>query len=135
MAKTVQGKGSAQMLATSKLPFSLLALALLGASSETEPDTPSSESPQYTADAQLKFPEHHREWVYLTSDFYASSDPAKMQTSQQRKFNNIFVNPEAYRAYLQTGTWPDKTMLIVEQREADDMDSANPNQKGNVQRS
>jgi Cytochrome P460 len=123
------------MFATSKLFFLLLAVALLGTSAEKAADTPSSEGPEYSTDGQLKLPEHYREWVYLTSDFYAVSDPAKMQTGEQRKFNNIFVNPEAYRGFLQTGTWPDKTMLVVEQRAADDMGSPNPNQKGTAQSS
>ena len=34
-------------------------------------------------------------------------------------FTNVFVNPEAYRAFMKTGTWPDKTMLVLEGRRAD----------------
>lgn len=58
-----------------------------------------------------------------------------MQSAEHRLFNNMFVNPEAYRAFLQTGTWPDKTMLVVEQRAAEDMGSSNPNHKGTSQSS
>ncbi len=123
------------MFTASKPILFLLAVALLGATPQKEANTPSSEGPEYTADAQLRLPEHYREWVWLTSDFYTVSDPANMQTGGHRKFNNIFVNPEAYKAFLQTGTWPDKTMLIVEQRGADDMGSTNPNLKGNIQSS
>jgi|SRR5579859_90641 len=123
------------MFATSKLFVLLLAVWLVGVFPDKEADTPSNEGPEYTADAQLKLPEHYREWVYLTSDFYAVSDPAKMQTGEQRKFNNIFVDPAAYRAFLHSGTWPDKTMLVVEQRAADDIGSNNPNQKGTAQSS
>jgi hypothetical protein len=121
------------MFATTKPLILFLAVALLGALSETVAHTSSSEGPEYTADSQLKLPEHFREWVYLTSDYYAVSDPAKMQTGGQQKFNNILVNPDAYRRFLQTGTWPDKTMFVVDQRQAEDMDSKNPNQKGIAQ--
>jgi hypothetical protein len=124
------------MLTASKPLFIfLLALALLGIAPAKQGNPPSSEAPEYTADGQLKLPEHYREWVWLTSDFFTVSDPANMQTGAQRKFNNIFVNPEAYRAFLQTGTWPDKTMLVVEQRGAEELGSTNSNQKGDVQRS
>ena len=123
------------MFGTSKPLLLLLTVAVLGAFPGKGTNTPSTEGPEYTADAQLKLPEHYREWVYLTSDFYAASDPAKMQTGGQRKFNNILVNPEAYRTFLQTGTWPDKTMFVVDQREGDDMKSSNPNQKGVAQSS
>ena len=31
-------------------------------------------------------------------------------------FTNVFVNPAAYRSFLATGKWPDKTMLVLEVR-------------------
>jgi hypothetical protein len=30
----------------------------------------------------------------------------------------MIVNPEAYRSFLATGTWPDKTVLVLEARKA-----------------
>lgn len=72
--------------------------------------------PQYTADGRLKFPEHYREWVYLTSGIDMNYRPdANMGHSM---FDNVFVNPEAYKAFVETGTWPDKTMLVLEIRAA-----------------
>ncbi len=46
-------------------------------------------------------------------------------------FDNVFVNPQAYQAFVQTGTWPDKTMLVLEVRSAEGKGSIN--QKGNYQ--
>jgi hypothetical protein len=40
-------------------------------------------------------------------------------------FDNVFVNPEAYRAFVATGTWPDKTMLVLEARMAGSKGSIN----------
>jgi hypothetical protein len=40
-------------------------------------------------------------------------------------FDNVFVNPDAYRSFLQTGTWPDKTMLVLEARGAESKGSIN----------
>ena len=34
------------------------------------------------------------------------------------RFDNVFVNPEAYQAFVETGTWPDKTVLGLETRGA-----------------
>jgi hypothetical protein len=112
----------------------LLSFALLTISSEKQTDTPSSEGPDYTADGQIRLPEHYREWVWLSSDFIAASDPANMQAGEHRLFNNLFVDPVAYKAFLETGTWPDKTMLVVEQRTAEDM-GPSPNHKGASQSS
>jgi len=86
--------------------------------------------PEYTGDAQLKFPEHYRDWVYLTSGFDMSYNPA-LQMGDHHMFDNVFVNPEAYKAFLETGTWPDKTMLVLEARVAEGKGSIN--QKGNYQ--
>jgi hypothetical protein len=85
---------------------------------------------EYTSDAQLKLPEHYREWVYLTSGFDMSYSPTAMQMDHHM-FDNVFVNPEAYKAFVETGTWPDKTVLVLEARRA--MGKGSINQKGNYQ--
>jgi hypothetical protein len=46
-------------------------------------------------------------------------------------FDNVFVNPAAYRSFLATGTWPDKTVLVLEVREAKSKGSIN--QRGHFQ--
>jgi hypothetical protein len=40
-------------------------------------------------------------------------------------FDNVFVNPEAYESFLQTGMWPDKTLLVLEGRQGEDKGSIN----------
>ena len=85
--------------------------------------------PQYTADGQLKFPENYREWVYLTTGFDMSYNPAMRMGHHM--FDNVFVNPEAYKKFVETGTWPDKTTFVLEARGAKDKGSIN--QAGNYQ--
>jgi hypothetical protein len=85
--------------------------------------------PQYTSDKEMKFPENYREWVYLTSGFDMSYNPA-MQMGHHM-FDNVFVNPEAYKSFQQTGTWPDKTIMVLEGRMAKDKGSIN--KAGNYQ--
>src|SRR5580698_4255580 len=74
-------------------------------------------APEYTGDGQMKLPEHYREWVYLTTGFDMSYNPEGMQMGHHM-FDNVFVNPEAYRAFAETGKWPDKTMFVLEGRRA-----------------
>jgi hypothetical protein len=85
---------------------------------------------EYTVGAQLKFPEHYREWVYLTSGFDMSYNPEGMQMGHHM-FDNVFVSPEAFKVFVATGTWPDKTILVIEGRRAEGKGSIN--QKGNYQ--
>jgi Cytochrome P460 len=90
---------------------------------------PPASVPEYTSDGHLKFPERYREWVYLTSGFDMSYS-ADMQMGHHM-FDNVFVNPEAYKAFVETGVWPDKTMLVLEARGAEGKGSIN--QAGNYQ--
>jgi hypothetical protein len=87
-------------------------------------NTSTAQTPVYTADGRLMFPANYREWVYLTSGVDMSYSPNAMGMDHSM-FDNVFVNPDAYRAFLQTGTWPDKTMLVLEARTAGSKASIN----------
>jgi len=91
--------------------------------------TPAS-TPEFTSDGQMKLPENYRSWVYLTTGFDMSYNPALMNMDHHM-FDNVFVNPEAYKAFVETGTWPDKTVMVLEARRAEGKGSIN--QKGNFQ--
>jgi len=77
----------------------------------------SAQTPTYTSDGQLLFPAKYREWIYLSSGVDMSYSPNAMAMGHSM-FDNVFVNPDAYKAFLETGTWPDKTMLVLEVRVA-----------------
>ena len=87
-------------------------------------------SPGYTSDGQMKLPENYRQWVYLTTGFDMSYNPGLM-SMDHHMFDNVFVNPEAYKSFVETGTWPDKTVMVLEARQAEGKGSIN--QKGNFQ--
>jgi hypothetical protein len=71
---------------------------------------------QYTPDGDLQTPKDYREWVFLTSSLGLnySTNP-----NPDPEFDNVFVNPAAYQAFLKTGAWPDKTVLIKENRSSE----------------
>lgn len=80
---------------------------------------------EYTTDGRLLPPVHYREWVFITSGFGMNYGPNASMDHEM--FDNVFVNPEAYRSFLQTGTWPDKTVLVLELRGAKGKGSINKN--------
>ncbi|HSZ02352.1 MAG TPA: cytochrome P460 family protein [Terriglobales bacterium] len=94
--------------------------------------TSSTQTPTYTQDGRLLFPANYREWVYLTSGIDMSYSPNAMGMDHSM-FDNVFVNPDAYKAFLQTGTWPDKTLLVLEVRVAGS--NASINKSGHYQTS
>jgi Cytochrome P460 len=75
-----------------------------------------STTPTYTDDGKLVFPANYREWIFLSSGVDMSYSPNAM--AGHSMFDNVFVNPESYKSFLETGTWPDKTMLVLEVRTA-----------------
>jgi hypothetical protein len=108
----------------------LMAVALVFAAMCRQALAQEDFGPHYTVDGQLEFPERYREWVYLTSGFDMSYS-ANMQMGDHHAFDNVFVNPEAYRAFVATGRWPDQTVLVLETRDAKGKGSIN--QHGNYQ--
>jgi len=80
--------------------------------------------PEYTSDGRLLFPEHYRSWIYLSSGFDMSYNPSA-QAGGHHVFDNVFVNPEAYEKFLETGTWPDNSVFVLEIRSAEAKGSIN----------
>lgn len=106
------------MLVRPLLSLAMASTILIGGvtpSSKAMPDA--SDGPTYTVDKQLVFPEKYREWVYLTSGLDMNYN-AKADASGMSMFGNVFVNPSSYREFLKSGTWPDGTTVLIENRGA-----------------
>jgi hypothetical protein len=117
-----------------KFPATLAVVCLLAASlalaiafhTPKVASAAASVTPAYTSSGEMLPPTNYREWIYLTSGIDMSYDapkPAGMEDHSM--FDNLFVNPEAYRSFLETGTWPDKTVMVLEAREARSKGSIN----------
>jgi len=81
--------------------------------------------PVYSGTGQLIRPADYREWVYVTSGLGMTYGPAQAAAGRTPRFDNVFVTPDAYREFLRSGKWPDKTMFILEIRSADENVSIN----------
>ncbi len=107
-----------------------MVLASAGAGpAPTEPAAGGGALLNYGSDGRLDRPQHYREWVFLTSGFDMSyADGAQ---AGHHMFDNVFVNPQAYRVFVASGTWPDQTVLVIENRGAESKGSIN--RRGNFQ--
>jgi cytochrome P460 len=83
--------------------------------------------PEFNKAGELVRPgAEYREWIYLTTglgmnysaDHASPSDDAPL-------FDNVFVIPEAYRAFKATGHWPDHTIFALEPRQSVNKGSIN----------
>lgn len=70
--------------------------------------------------ARMPIPGDYRSWVFLTSSLDLNyNDAVPGASGRPSVLDNVFVNPEAWRSFVQTGTWPDKTVLVKENRVAE----------------
>jgi cytochrome P460 len=83
---------------------------------------PPADQAQFTKDNRLIRPEDYREWIYLSSGLGMEYGIARSEPGQ---FTNVFVAPSAYRQFLATGRWPNKTMFVLEERTASSSGSIN----------
>jgi len=86
----------------------LTCLALLG--------QPVSDGPSFSPAGELMLPKDYRQWVFVTSGLGMTYGPAAQANTSDPSFDNVFVNPSSYRAFLETGHWPDRTMFVLEVR-------------------
>src|SRR5262249_53575306 len=105
---------------------SLLALAAtgwlaLGAFSAEAPQVRTTR-PEYNEKGELLAPRGFRAWVFAGADNspeYRDGLPESTRRERPRpekrakpgSFHNIYINPEAYRTFLETGKFPDPTIL------------------------
>lgn len=98
----------------------LLAVSLISMSMMAQQD------PRFTSDGQLIRPDNYREWVFLSSGLgmtYGFVEHTGDNPSP--RFDNVFVEPKAYKAFLETGSWPDRTAFALEVRSSASKGSIN----------
>jgi hypothetical protein len=78
--------------------------------------------PRYASDGHLILPSDYREWIFVSSGLGMSY---ALGRNAPPAFTNVFANPSAYRSFLSTGTWPDKTTLVLEVRASSTKGSIN----------
>ena len=108
-----------------KIVLSLLFAAAIAATPAQGPN-----EPRFSSGNELMLPANYREWVWLSSGLGMAYGPTARDAANP-PFDNVFVTPEAYRSFLQTGKWPDKTMFVLELRAS--VNKGSINQQGHFQ--
>ena len=87
------------------------------------------DGPRYTGGTSLIRPPDYREWPFLGSGLGLTYEGETAPSTPN--FTNVFVNPSSYRAFMQTGTWLNGTVFILELRRS--QTDATPNKGGRFQ--
>ena len=75
---------------------------------------PAADGPEFTADGKLVRPTNYRRWVFLSSGYGMSYSQKASDDPDHLMFTNVFVPPADYDHFLQHGSWPEKTMFVLE---------------------
>jgi hypothetical protein len=86
------------------------------------------DGPTYINGNSLVRPANYREWVFVGSGLGLTYDQG---ANSSTTFTNVFVNPAAYRGFMNTGRWPDKSVFVLEFRAS--ATEAPPNTAGRFQ--
>ena len=105
-----------------------LAVIVVAVTIAAVPPEEAAEKPQYNKGGELQRPENYREWIFLSAGLGMNYSPAP---GSHDMFTNVFVPQWAYKEFVSSGKWPDKTMFVVEERGAQTKGSINKH--GNFQ--
>jgi hypothetical protein len=80
--------------------------------SDTFADSMSSWGPQWTGNGELQLPADYHTWVFLGSPL----TPHALNGGKAGfpEYHNVYIHPEAFKAYRRTGEFPEGTVLLKE---------------------
>jgi hypothetical protein len=70
--------------------------------------------PAYEKDGSLKRPQRYAQWVFVGASLGLRYDEDEKHNGGVGYFHNVYMQPEAFRHYVRTGYFPDKTMFVME---------------------
>jgi Cytochrome P460 len=104
------------------------ALAALGPDGHTQ----SSDDPQYAPGGDLLLPTGFETWVFVGSNLGLSYTPeaaaaasAPPPRAPRQQFHNVSINRAAYDYFLANGSFPERTVLVMQVFEAADKEPKN----------
>ena len=68
--------------------------------------------PKWTGEGELILPEGYHQWVFLGSPL--TPNALNGGSAAFPEYHNVYVQPEAYKAYRETGEFPEGTIMLKE---------------------
>jgi hypothetical protein len=92
--------------------------------------TQSASDPQYTSTGNLVRPKDFHGWVFVGSNLGLGYDKEVAANTAREaarpnlgEYHNIYLKPDNYAAYVRTGRFPDKTVLVMDVYRAQQRDA------------
>ena len=103
------------LIATAVL--ALIAALVAAAQQPNAADMPSLDgmaTPTYTATGDLILPEDYRTWIFVGASLGLSYSEGAAEREGPGAFTNVYIQPQAYRYFMETGEFPEGTMLPMD---------------------
>ena len=68
--------------------------------------------PRYDSDGALLRPKGFETWVFVGSSTGLTYEPG-LQSRGAGEFHDVYITPDSYREYANTGKFPEKTVLVL----------------------
>ena len=95
------------------VPAFVLSIGVLaGVANMARAQSSPSWGPNWTAEGALILPRNYHEWIYLGSPL--TPHALNGGNAPFPEYHNIYVQPEAYKAYRESGEWPESTIMFKE---------------------
>jgi hypothetical protein len=94
------------------VPTAALAGAMAAGLTSAKPASTKMPAPRYDAEGALLRPRDFYTWVFVGASLGLNYS-ADGHESGPGTFHNVYTQQEAYRQYLATGSFPEKTMLVM----------------------
>src|SRR2546427_4916754 len=75
---------------------------------------------QFEGKDTLLRPDGYREWVFVGSSLGLSYEKGESERPGKPEYKNVYIDPAAYRAYKESGAFPQGTVLVLETTTAED---------------
>jgi uncharacterized protein (TIGR03067 family) len=109
----------------------LAAVIACAASLVSAPAAPAKRAAQFEGKDTLLRPDGYREWVFVGSSLGLRYEEGKKRPGQL-EYKNVYIDPAAYRAYRETGAFPQGTVLVLETATAEE--KKEPGLRGSFQK-
>ena len=113
----MKGTNGVIKLVLSSVVISAFCMVLLAAAREDN-----LPKPQYDAKGNLLRPADYRDWEFLSAGYGMNYSAAP---GSHELFTNVFVQRWAYEKFLQSGKWPEQSMFVIDERDAESKGSIN----------
>lgn len=101
------------MIDRKHLTIALVMVLFCGAVAKADDAPGGMVKPAYAEDGNLILPDAYRTWVFVGASIglsYFGDKPAR----DPGLFHHVYIQPQAYKHYVDTGKFPEKTMLVME---------------------